>query len=126
MQAREHVLVVGGGRELPALLRGARPGCRTSVLCQLSLLPRLRDVEGHQRVIALRPDSGDREWIAAARSVHATDPVTRIATSASGTSTAPPSSVPTSACRPTRPGPSPPYTTSSSCDGRWRTRAWSS
>lgn len=76
----EHILVVGGGRELPGLLRGYRPGVRTSVLCQLSLLPRLREVSGHERVVSLGRDSADAEWIAAARQVHAQRPITRIAT----------------------------------------------
>jgi biotin carboxylase len=74
----EHVLVVGGGRELPGLLR--ERGARTSVLCQLSLLPRLRDATGNERVLSLRADAGDQAWVDLALAVHAADPVTRIAT----------------------------------------------
>ncbi|MFI9381709.1 ATP-grasp domain-containing protein [Kutzneria sp. NPDC052558] len=80
MSDEEHVLVVGGGMEIPGLLRAHRPGVRTSVLCQLALLPRLWEPAGHQRVVALGPDCPDQEWIDAAALIHAADPVTRIAT----------------------------------------------
>jgi biotin carboxylase len=76
----EHVLVIGGGREIPSLLRRHQPGSRTSVLCQLSLVPKLREVTAHERVVAFRPDSEDGEWIEAARRIHAEDPVTAVAT----------------------------------------------
>ncbi|WBB78438.1 ATP-grasp domain-containing protein [Micromonospora sp. WMMD882] len=79
MPGTEHVLIVGGGREIPQLLRRHRAGSRTSVLCQLSLLPKLRDIDEHERVVGLRADASDEEWIAAARQVHRADPVTRIA-----------------------------------------------
>lgn len=76
----EHVLVVGGGLELPGMLREHRPGVRTSVICQLSLLATLREVTGHQRVLSLRPDAPDAAWTDLAGTVHAADPFTRIAT----------------------------------------------
>lgn len=76
----EHVLVVGGGRELPGLLRARREGVRTSVVCQLSLLPRLACAAEHERVLALRSDAADDVWIDTAATVHRADPVTRIAT----------------------------------------------
>jgi biotin carboxylase len=77
---QEHVLVVGGGMEIPGLLRAHLPGVRTSVLCQLALVQRLWEPTGHQRVVALGPDCGDQEWIDAAALIHAADPITRIAT----------------------------------------------
>lgn len=76
----EHVLVVGGGLELPGMLRAHRPGVRTSVICQLSLLGTLREVSGHQRVLSLRPDTPDTAWVDLARTVHDADPFTRLAT----------------------------------------------
>lgn len=76
----EHVLVVGGGLELPGMLRAHRPGVRTSVICQLSLLATLREVSAHQRVLSLRPDAPDTAWVDLARAVHAADPFTRLAT----------------------------------------------
>jgi len=76
----EHVLVVGGGLELPGMLRAHRPGVRTSVICQLSLLGTLREVSGHQRVLSLRPDTPDTAWVDLARAVHDADPFTRLAT----------------------------------------------
>lgn len=75
---REHVLVVGGGLELPGLLRAR--GARTSMLCQFSLLPTLREVSGHERVLSLPATADDAEWVALARFVHDRDPITRIAT----------------------------------------------
>ncbi|MEH1030728.1 ATP-grasp domain-containing protein [Micromonospora profundi] len=79
MSGTEHVLIVGGGREIPQLLRRHGAGSRTSVLCQLPLLPKLRDVDEHERVIGLRADASDEEWIVAAQQVHGASPVTRIA-----------------------------------------------
>jgi predicted ATP-grasp superfamily ATP-dependent carboligase len=76
----EHILVVGGGRELPRLLREHRVGVRTSLLCQLSLLPSLEDVGGHERVLSLRSDAPRTAWVDLARTVHAADPITGIAT----------------------------------------------
>jgi biotin carboxylase len=76
----EHVLVVGGGLELPGMLRAHRPGVRTSVICQLSLLATLREVNAHQQVLSLRPDAPDAAWVDLARTAHAADPFTRLAT----------------------------------------------
>ncbi|AHH97804.1 hypothetical protein GCM10010174_00910 [Kutzneria viridogrisea] len=80
MSDQEHVLVVGGGMEIPGLLRAHRPGVRTSVLCQLALVPRLWEPTAHERVVALGPHSTDQDWIDAAALIHASDPITRLAT----------------------------------------------
>lgn len=79
MTTTEHVLVVGGGMEIPGLLRAHVPGLRTSVMCQMYVLPRLRDVDQHARVLAFQSDSPDTEWIGAALGIHRDDPFTRIA-----------------------------------------------
>ncbi|MEU0332769.1 ATP-grasp domain-containing protein [Streptomyces sp. NPDC006193] len=76
----EHVLVVGTGRDFPARLRAARPGVRTSVMVQLDYLGKVRDPGGNARVIGVRGDAPDAEWIALARAAHALHPFTRIAT----------------------------------------------
>jgi len=76
----EHILVVGSGRELPGLLRQTGAGVATSVICRLEFLAKLRDVTGHHRVVAVRQDAPDAEWIALAAAVHALHPITRIAT----------------------------------------------
>jgi biotin carboxylase len=76
----EHVLVVGSGRDLPARVRRALPGTKTSVICRLEFLAKLRDLTEHTRVIAVRHDAPDEEWIALARAAHELDPFTRIAT----------------------------------------------
>ncbi|GAA1889057.1 ATP-grasp domain-containing protein [Streptantibioticus ferralitis] len=76
----EHVLVVGSGRDLPTRVRRALPGTETSVICRLEYVARLRELTEHTRVIAVRHDAPDDEWIALASVVHARHPFTRIAT----------------------------------------------
>jgi biotin carboxylase len=76
----EHVLVVGSGRDLPARIRRALPGTKTSVICRLEFVAKLRELTEHTRVIAVRRDAPDEEWIALARAAHVLDPFTRIAT----------------------------------------------
>ncbi|MFJ7625102.1 ATP-grasp domain-containing protein [Streptomyces sp. NPDC097595] len=76
----EHVLVVGSGRDLPGRVREAAPGNRTSVICRLEYLARLRERDAHSRVIAVRHDAPGTEWVALAAAAHAVDPFTRIAT----------------------------------------------
>jgi biotin carboxylase len=76
----EHVLVVGTGRDFPARLRAARPGTETSVIVQLDYIGKVRDPGGNARVIGVRGDAPDAEWIALAQAVHARHPFTRIAT----------------------------------------------
>ncbi|WP_406095231.1 ATP-grasp domain-containing protein [Streptomyces sp. NBC_01013] len=76
----EHILVVGSGRDLPGRVRAVRPGIRTSVICRIDYLSRLRDREEHSRIIAVRHDAPDSEWAALAAAAHGCDPFTRIAT----------------------------------------------
>ncbi|MFB6891580.1 ATP-grasp domain-containing protein [Kitasatospora sp. NPDC056327] len=78
----EHVLVFGVGYDIPQRMRaaGARSGgeVTTSVMCWPEHLEKLDDSEEHARVVVLRPDAPDSEWLALARAVHALHPVTRI------------------------------------------------
>ncbi|MCQ4041308.1 ATP-grasp domain-containing protein [Streptantibioticus rubrisoli] len=76
----EHVLVVGSGRDLPTRVRSALPGTRTSVICRLEYVSKLRELTEHTRVIAVRHDAPDEEWIELASAAHARHPFTRIAT----------------------------------------------
>ncbi|MEU9627883.1 ATP-grasp domain-containing protein [Streptomyces luteogriseus] len=76
----EHVLVVGTGRNNPALLRRDRPHVRTTLICQVEYLGNVREPAGHVRVIGVRGDSDDQEWITMVSAVHTVDPFTRIAT----------------------------------------------
>ncbi|HET7666973.1 MAG TPA: ATP-grasp domain-containing protein [Mycobacterium sp.] len=76
----EHVLVVGSGRDLPARVRRAHPGAKTSVICRLEFVAKLRELTEHTRVIAVRHDAPDAEWVALARAAHELHPFTRIAT----------------------------------------------
>jgi biotin carboxylase len=76
----EHVLVVGSGRDLPARVRRALPDTKTSVICRLEFVAKLRELTEHTRVIAVRHDAPDGEWVALARAAHELHPFTRIAT----------------------------------------------
>ncbi|MHC3820891.1 ATP-grasp domain-containing protein [Streptomyces sp. DT9] len=74
----QHLLIISGGRDLPDRARGAWPGLRTTVICRPEVVPRLRSREKIQRLIVLREDAPVEEWVAAARFVHAVDPVDRL------------------------------------------------
>ncbi|MFJ1928592.1 MULTISPECIES: ATP-grasp domain-containing protein [unclassified Streptomyces] len=74
----QHLLIVSGGRDLPDRARDAWPGLRTTVICRPEVVPRLRSREKIQRLIVLREDAPVEEWVAAARFVHAVDPVDRL------------------------------------------------
>ncbi|MFD7921904.1 ATP-grasp domain-containing protein [Streptomyces sp. NPDC059740] len=74
----EHVLVIGSGRDLPTRLRRARAGTRTTVICRLDYLSKLRETTEHTRVIGVSPGAPDAEWLALAEAVHARQPFTAI------------------------------------------------
>ncbi|MEU9031170.1 ATP-grasp domain-containing protein [Streptomyces sp. NPDC048383] len=80
MSSSEHVLVVGAGRDFPARIRDARPGARTTVICQLDSIAKIRRPGDNARVLCLRGDAPDQEWIDVAAAAHAHDPFTRIGT----------------------------------------------
>jgi biotin carboxylase len=70
-----HVLVVGGGRELPERLRQIGPEVRTAVLCRAETLGTVNDVGGHRVVVTLPDDSTTQDWVTAARQVNAVWPL---------------------------------------------------
>ncbi|WHM40368.1 hypothetical protein [Streptomyces sp. BPTC-684] len=78
----EHVLVFGVGYDIPARMRalGETAGRKvtTSLMCWPEHLARTDDTEEPGRIVVLRPDASDEEWIALARAVDAVEPVTRI------------------------------------------------
>lgn len=75
-----HVLIVGSGGSVAGMLRSyGAGGVRTSVVCRLSSLSRIRDPEAHERVVAVGRDASEQEWCRAARLVHRDDPCTAIA-----------------------------------------------
>ncbi|WP_255949499.1 ATP-grasp domain-containing protein [Streptomyces odontomachi] len=76
----QHILVVGSGRDIPARVRAAAPGTRTSVICRIEYLSRLQERAEHSRILAVRAEAPDAEWVALAAAAHATDPFTGIAT----------------------------------------------
>ncbi|MCJ0873385.1 ATP-grasp domain-containing protein [Streptomyces sp. AP-93] len=78
----EHVLVFGVGYDIPARMRafGAAAGreVTTSVMCWPEHLEKIDDSGEHRRILVMRPEASEEEWIALARAIHAVDPVTRI------------------------------------------------
>ncbi|MFH8260332.1 ATP-grasp domain-containing protein [Streptomyces roseolus] len=76
----EHVLIVGTGRDFPARIRAAHPGARTTVFCRLDSVGRVRAPGDNARVLGLRDDAPEQEWVDLAAAVHARDPFTRIGT----------------------------------------------
>jgi biotin carboxylase len=75
----EHVLVVGGGLEMPGLLRTLGRDVRTSVLCQLPVLPKVREHTAHQSVTGLPAGAPMSTWLSVAHRLHELDPFSRIA-----------------------------------------------
>lgn len=75
----EHVLVVGPGRDFPARIRRAMPGAETTVIVQLEYVGNVREPGGNTRVIGIRGDAPDQDWIDLAAAAHALQPFTRIA-----------------------------------------------
>lgn len=77
----EHVLIVGGGREIPGLIRDVGgPDVATTILCRTDLVSKIRTPARHHRILALRSSAPDEEWIAVAAAVHARVPFTRVGT----------------------------------------------
>jgi biotin carboxylase len=75
----EHVMIFGSGDDVPARYRAAGPDIATTLMCRVDHIPRLLEPTGHARVVALRFDAPDEEWVAMARAVHGVQPVTRVA-----------------------------------------------
>ena len=50
------------------------------MICRLEFVAKLRELTEHTRVIAVRHDAPNEEWIALARAAHELDPFTRVAT----------------------------------------------
>ncbi|MFJ9674247.1 ATP-grasp domain-containing protein [Streptomyces sp. NPDC101221] len=75
----EHVLIVGPGRDFPPRIRRTRPGTRTTVVCDVTYIGRVRAPGDNARVVCLRRDAPVQEWIDLAMAVHKIDPFTRVA-----------------------------------------------
>ncbi|MEU2354743.1 ATP-grasp domain-containing protein [Streptomyces misionensis] len=75
----EHILVVGPGRDFPPRIRRAQPGARTTVICDITYIGRVREPGENARVICIRRDAPEQEWIDLAMAVHKFDPFTLIA-----------------------------------------------
>ncbi|MFF7338184.1 ATP-grasp domain-containing protein [Streptomyces sp. NPDC008163] len=73
-----HLLVVGDERDIVARARELRPGLRTSVLCTHQEARKTGITDSHRRVVVVEAGAPLDEWIAAARFVHAAEPVDRV------------------------------------------------
>jgi biotin carboxylase len=74
----EHMLIVGPGRDFPPRIRRAEPGARTTVICDITYIGRVREPGENARVICIRKEAPEHEWIDLAMAVHKFDPFTRI------------------------------------------------
>lgn len=75
--AEPHILVVGGGRDIPGRLRAA--GAQTTFLCRLEVLPSIREVERAAGVHALAHSAPAEAWTELAALLHARRPFTAVA-----------------------------------------------
>lgn len=73
----EHVLVIGAGRQIATRMRQLTKS-RSTTLVRLTSLARVRNAHENERVVALDP-AKKSEWIDLARTIHRSDPFTRIA-----------------------------------------------
>ncbi|MFH0246330.1 ATP-grasp domain-containing protein [Streptomyces sp. HK10] len=76
-RATPHILVVGGGRDIPVRLRAA--GARTTFLCRLEVLPSIREVEQAAGAHGLAHTAPVEAWVELARLLHARHPFTAVA-----------------------------------------------
>ncbi|MFJ8047966.1 ATP-grasp domain-containing protein [Streptomyces luteogriseus] len=72
-----HILVIGGGREIPGRLRAA--GARTTFICRLEVLPSILEVERAAGVHSLAHSAPVEAWTELAALLHARDPFTAVA-----------------------------------------------
>ncbi|MFJ3928938.1 ATP-grasp domain-containing protein [Streptomyces sp. NPDC090029] len=75
--APPHILVIGGGRDIPVRLRAA--GARTTFLCRLEVLPSIREVEQATGAHGLARTSPVEHWTELALLLHARDAFTAVA-----------------------------------------------
>ncbi|MET7368728.1 ATP-grasp domain-containing protein [Streptomyces sp. NPDC005566] len=75
----EHVLIVGPGRDFPSRIRRAEPAARTTIICDITYIGRVREPGENARVICLHKKAPEQEWIDLAMAVHKVDPFTHIA-----------------------------------------------
>lgn len=76
----EHLLLFGREEGFAAQFKSASPGIFITVMCRRELLGRILAAEDCDRVLGLRTDASDDEWLAFAMVIHRVRPVTRIAT----------------------------------------------
>ncbi|MFG2485852.1 ATP-grasp domain-containing protein [Streptomyces virginiae] len=76
-RAVPHILVIGGGREIPGRLRAA--GAQTTFICRLEVLPSIREVERAAGVHGLAHSAPVEAWTELAAQLHSRHPFTAVA-----------------------------------------------
>ncbi|MFF4389889.1 ATP-grasp domain-containing protein [Streptomyces sp. NPDC001552] len=71
----QHLLIITGAKNKPDLARRVSPGLRISLITRQEMWHTVWDMEKFERVIVLPDDTGDAEWLALARTIHALDPI---------------------------------------------------
>jgi biotin carboxylase len=74
-----HLLVLNGGRDVPARVRELEPGISISVLARASLTHRLPEPHRNRRTVLLPDEATDDDWLQAARWLHDGLPIDRVA-----------------------------------------------
>jgi biotin carboxylase len=74
-----HLLLLNGGRDVPARIRDLEPGISISVIARVSVLPRLPDPRRNRRTVLLPDEASDDDWLETARWLHAGLAITRVA-----------------------------------------------
>lgn len=75
-----HVLIVGGGKTLPELIRAQAPNAGVSVICRRESLAEYPDLTVLERIVSLSADTADEDWVAAARFLDGLEPVDALVT----------------------------------------------
>lgn len=74
-----HMLVLNGGRDVPARVRELEPGIEISVVARVSLIPRLPEPHRNRRTILLPDEASDGDWLEAAQWLNDGLPIDHVA-----------------------------------------------
>lgn len=74
----EHLLMVGGAREVPRNCFQAAPGLRISVICRQEFESKVWDKKDLHRLLLLDPEISQEEWLGLVRVIHENDRIDAI------------------------------------------------
>ncbi|MFF4284345.1 ATP-grasp domain-containing protein [Streptomyces sp. NPDC001633] len=74
----EHLLMIGGAREIPRNCFQAAPGLRISVICRREVESKVWDREALHRLVILDRETSREEWLSIAQAIHEHDRIDAI------------------------------------------------